>query len=281
MIHSLLIGNELDILRYSKILEQSKYFGTIDKLVYNTPDLPNIELTNKTIDALFLLSEFNNTFPLFEQVLKLNIKFYFIDQPSLEKEQLQYLNKLYQESGVLMHPETNELAHPLLDEFLSTKKHYLLFRYTKSIAHKKYARESIYSALSFLSLLSPMQVKKIDINSFETSETGRPLIKIRLKMYEGSIAFIILKLENKNDCSILMESHEGSFTFNLSENYLENIHGIQFKGEEANLDDLVKRNIDQFGLNIILNNKHKFTFNHYCLTIKTLTKIMVMLDDHF
>ena len=279
MIRSLIIGNEPDVKRYSNILGSSKYFGIQEHLLVAENKLPLIPLSEKSFDALFLVSNFINAYSLFESAIKTKSNFYFVDQQKLSLNELIRLNDLFLEAGNMMFPEILELEHPLMEEFISTKGSYLLFRYTKSVANKKLIRGAILSALSFLSLLSPMQVKKIDVNSLDTSETGRPVFKIRLKMYDSSVAYVILKLENKEEQSILIESQDGSFLFNLQENYLENIHGIRFYGEPITPEKLLLKNLEAFGLNIILNKDNKFNFNHYYLSVKSLLKISSILEN--
>jgi len=124
-----------------------------------------------------------------------------------------------------------------------------------------------------------MQVKKIDINTIETSESGRPVFKVRLKMYDSSVAYFVLKLENNNEHSIQIESQNGSFIFNIAQNYLENIHGVKFKGAPITENELLRKTIDTFGLHIILNSSNRFGFHHYTLAIKPLYKITNYLQN--
>lgn len=279
MIRSLIIGDKVDIDRYSAILEQSKYFGKQQTLVAQEKRLPDTCFNESDFDALFLVSKVDNPYPLFEQAIKTKSNFYFIDQPSLSYNEVESLDKLNLESGNLMYPEVPELEHPLLQDFILTRGSYLMFRYNKSIPHKRKVREAIFSALCFLSLLSPMQVKKIDINSIETSETGHPVFKVRLKLYDSSVAYFVLKFEKNAEHSIQIESQNGSFIFNIEKNYLENIHGVKFKGAPITQEELLQKTIDTFGLHIILNSSNRFGFHHYTLAINPLDKITNFLQN--
>ena len=279
MIQPLIIGAEADVDRYSKLITQSKYFGQQQILPCNELNVSEIDLLTFRYDAIFLVTPLNRVLPLFEQAIKLKNNFYFVDQPSLTRADISQLDHLYLEAGNLLFPEIAELEHPLVQDFISTKGGYLMFHYNKSISTTKLVRKAVLSALCFLSVLSPMQVKKIDINTIESADDGKPLIKIRLKMYDSSLAYIVLKLENKNNHNIMIETPNGSFTFNFSQNYLENINGIKFKCDPVSDEELQFKTIETFGLHIILNNFPSFSFHHYSLSINPLDKILNILQN--
>lgn len=281
MIRPLIIGAETDLDRYSKLIAQSKYFGQQQHLPCNGINVPEIDLSAFSYDAIFLVTPLNGVMPLFEQAIKLKNNFYFVDQPSLTRAEIARVDHLYLESGNLLFTEIVELEHPLVQDFISTSRSYLMFRYNKSISTTKQVRKTILSALCFLAILSPMQVKKIDINTIESADDDRPLFKIRLKMYDSSLAYITLKLENKNNHNIMIESPNGSFTFNFSQNFLENINGIKFKSDPVTEEELQFKTIETFGLHIILNNFPKFSFHHYSLSINPLDKILNILQNSF
>lgn len=281
MIRSLIIGNEVDVGHYSTIIDQSKYFGKQEKMIVAENHLQEIKFSEHNFDALFLVSSADNPYQLFEQAIKTKTNFYFVHQPLLNRNELISLDKLYLESNNLLFPEVIELEHPIVQEFITTTGSYLMFRYNKSIASKKLIRATIFSALCFLSILSPMQVKKIDINSIETSNDGKPVFKVRLKMYDSSLAYIILKLSSDEDHNIMIESQNGSFLFSINQNYLENIHGVRFNSTPISTTELLKKTIEAFGLHIILNTNCKFNFHHYVLSTKPLEKILSILQDSF
>ncbi|MFA9391213.1 MAG: hypothetical protein ACERKD_15495 [Prolixibacteraceae bacterium] len=281
MIQSLIIGNEVDIALYSGIIAQSSYFGQLNSLQLVNNRLIENNLPEQRFDALFLVSQLEEPYPIFEQSIKSKSNIYFVDQPFLSDKDLVVLDQLNVESGNLLFTEVLELEHPLVQEFISTRGNYLMFRYNKSIASKKHIRKNLLSALCFLSILSPMQVKKINVNSMETSERGHPTLKIRLKMYDSSIAYIFLDFETTEEHNIMIESQKGTFQFNLSQNFLENIHGVHFKSSPISNDELLLKTIESFGLHIIMNTPSKFSFHHYCLSINTLDKILNILQNSF
>lgn len=247
-------------------------------------DETNDEKLNKDLDsydAFIVVSPIKGSYDLFLKLIRSESNIYFVDQPELKTPDLSRLEQAANESGNILQPEIKELHHPLIQDFISSQNNHLLFRYSKSISGKKYIRESVLSALSFLSLLSSMPVKKIDINSIETTKSGRPAIKVRLKMYNSSICYIIITIDNQKEHELLIETNSGNFIFNLAENYLENIHGIKFKSEETTDDDLVRKSLESFALNVILNKKPIYSFHHYAQSLSILTKIENILIDNF
>lgn len=281
MIHCLLIGKENDLNFYSGIISSLKFFGKISSMKI---DETNDEKLNKDLDsydAFIVVSPIKGSYDLFLKLIRSESNIYFVDQPELKTPDLSLLEQAANESGNILQPEIKELHHPLVQDFISSQNNHLLFRYSKSISGKKYIRESVLSALSFLSLLSSMPVKKIDINSIETTKSGRPAIKVRLKMYNSSICYIIITIDNQKEHELLIETNSGNFIFNLAENYLENIHGIKFKSEETTDDDLVRKSLESFALNVILNKKPIYSFHHYAQSLSILTKIENILIDNF
>lgn len=281
MINCLLIGKENDLNFYSSIISSLKFFG---KIISIKIDETHNEKLNKELDlydAIIIVSPIKGFYDLFLKIIRSEKNIYFVDQPELKTPDLSVLEQSANESGNIIQPEIKELHHPMVQDFVSSQNNHLLFRYSKSISGKKYIRESVLSALSFLNLLSPMPVKKIDINSIETTKSGRPTIKIRLKMYNSSICYIILTIDNQKEHELLIETNSGNFIFNLSENYLENIHGTKFKSEETSDDDLVRMSLESFALNIILNKKPIYSFHHYVQSLSILIKIENILIDNF
>ena len=281
MIHCLLIGKENDLNFYSGIISSLKFFGKISSMKI---DETNDEKLNKDLDsydAFIVVSPIKGSYDLFLKLIRSESNIYFVDQPELKTPDLSLLEQAANESGNILQPEIKELHHPLVQDFISSQNNHLLFRYSKSISAKKYIRESVLSALSFLSLLSSMPVKKIDINSIETTKSGRPTIKVRLKMYNSSICYIIITIDNQKEHELLIETNSGNFIFNLAENYLENIHGIKFKSEETTDDDLVRKSLESFAINVILNKKPIYSFHHYAQSLSILTKIENILIDNF
>ena len=281
MINCLLIGKKTDLNFYSGIISPLKFFGTTSTFNVDETGVDTLNTNAGLFDAYIVVSPIKGFYDLFLRLMRSESNIYFVDQPDLKTHELHQLEQIAIESGNIVQPEIKELHHPLVQDFISIQNAHLLFRYSKSIPGKKDVRESVLSALSFLALLSPMPVKKIDINSIETTKNGRPTIKVRLKMYDSSICYIMIKIDNQKEHELLIETNSGNFIFNLAENYLENIHGTKFKSEEIADDDLVRKSLESFALNIIINKKPSFSFHHYEQSISILSKIENILIDNF
>ncbi|MBP7507862.1 MAG: hypothetical protein KA807_08580 [Prolixibacteraceae bacterium] len=281
MIHCLLTGNEKDIKFYSEIISKVKFFQGIDILYPDENNEVHIDkYSANEYDAYIFVSYIKNAYQIFLELIKAKANIYFIDQPLLSLTELTDLEQYIDESGNIIQVEIIEIQHPLMEEFISSKGSQLLFRYNKSVSSRKQIRPSVLTALSFLTLMSPMPVKKIDINTIETTNTGRPFIKIRLKMYDSSICLIMLKIDNKNEHSILIESNIGVFTFNLTDNYLENVHGTRFKSDKISDAELIEKSLESFAMNVIMNKKPSFSFHHYIQSVTVLSKIENILNEH-
>lgn len=280
MIRCLLIGQQNDIQVYSEIIAKINYFGDQAYWITDNPTVDS-KFDIGSFDAFFFVSPISNGAQLFREFIKAKNNIYFVDQPTLAPSVINQLLKLADESHNLLYPEIKELNHPLVQDFVHTTGSHLLFRYSKDVSSKKQIRPALLNALSFITLLSPMQVKKVDINSIETTTEGRPAFKIRLKMFDSSIAYIILKLENKNEHSILLESKNGNFIFNFTKNYLENIHGARFMSDLTSDHDLIAKSLESFALCIIMNKKPLFTFYHYSLAHYLLDKFERILLNSF
>jgi hypothetical protein len=280
MIKSLLIGHESDIQKYSQALSQSQYFKSVD--LYSFADKTKLVIDLERLinyDAIFLISRLPEPYPFFSECIKTARNLYFTDQPDLSDQEVNSLEQLYNESGCLLFSEIIEINHPLVEEFIAIEPGQLHYSYCKSIAGKKDIRPSLLTALAFLSLLSPMPVKKMDVNTIETSSSEPPSIKVRLKMYDSSVCSILLKIDNKSLHNLVIESSKGNFLFNLEENYLENIHGTQFHSEEVTSELLLHRTLNSFALNIILNTSPIFSFSHYLMVTSLLQKIGNILKN--
>lgn len=273
MIKSVLIGQPDDVELYAKLMDQINYFGKTTSIIVdqNRSTLPDFDLSK--FDAVLFISPLAEIKNLIESAIRRKANIYFTDQPSLTVAETTELLTLHSESNNLLFPEARELNHPLVQDFIDTNSHHLLFRYNKTIAEKKQIRQALYNALCFLTILSPMQVKKIDINSIATTNKGRPAFKIRLKMFDSSIGYIFLKMGMINNHSIILESKIGNFTFNFTEGFLENAHGVRFNCQPTSEEDTLKKTLEQFALSIILNKKPTYNFYHYTLVSHLLVKI--------
>jgi hypothetical protein len=280
MIRSLIIGNKSDVEKYRALIGRSKFFGQLQTLVFEGELVSGFDLTAYPTDAYFLVSPLINVTSLLEQAIRQKKNLYFVDQPSLSRSEYNQLDRLFQESGNIMFPVVFELEHPLIEDFMKTSGSYLMFRYNRSVQGTRQVRKSLLTALCFLSILSPMQIKKIDINNIEALGDVKPMIKIRLKMYDSSLAYIILKFEHQEHCSMTLEMQQGIFTFNFSQNYLENIHGIRFSTEPVSTDDLIFKSLESFGFHIIMNTRPQYSFHHYCLMFQPLEKMLGFLQSN-
>jgi hypothetical protein len=282
MIKCLLIGHESDIEKYSQSVVQSNYYKSVEGYSIDVKTTSPISFSSfEKFDALLLVSKLVYPFPFLSTCMKEGKNLFFTDQPELTVEELASLEQLNNESGGLIVPEFIELSHPLVEDFITVEPKHLQYSYTKSLVGRKDIRPSLITALGFLSLLSSMPVKKIDVSTIETTSMGRPSIKVRLKMYDSSVCHILLDIDNKNEHDINIETAKGTFHMNLAENYLENIHGSKFFSHEVTDGLLLNRTLDSYAMNIILNTKPLFSFHHYVLVVNLIGKIESILKNSF
>ncbi len=281
MIKSLLIGAPNDIAKYTDIIAQLSYFEKPVSIICNE-GMENIyPIETGSFDALMLIGNNKMAYSQLKHAIKEKTNIYYTDQQSLTDQEITELLTLHSEANNLLFPEISELHHPLVQEFISTSPNQLMFRYNKTIQTKQQVHHTLLNALSFITILSPMQVKKVDINSIDASNSGRPAFKIRLKLYDSSLAYIFLRFGKNNEHNIIIESRTGNFTFNFTENYLENVHGTRFNSELANETDLIRKALEAFALCIILNKKPQFNFYHYTLTALLISKIENIILGNF
>lgn len=273
MIKSVLIGQPDDVKLYAKLMGQINYFSKTTSIIVdpNRSTIPDIDYSK--FHAVFFISPITDISDFLEEAIRSKANIYLVDQPSLSVDETTELLTLHSESNNLLFPEARELFHPLVQDFIDTHSHHLLFRYNKTISEKKQLRATLYNALCFLTIMSPMQVKKIDINSIATTNKGRPAFKIRLKMFDSSIGYVFLKMGMDKQHSIIIESKNGNFIFNLTECYLENVHGARFNCLPTTETDTLIKSLEEFALCIILNKKPNFNFYHYTLVSHLLFKI--------
>lgn len=281
MIKSLIIGEPNEITKYTDIISHIRYFEKPVSIKSNE-GIDNIyPLEIEPFDAIFFVGNCSNVYSQLKQAIKEKANIYCTDQQLLSDQQLTELLTLHSEANNLLYPEICELHHPLVQEFINTNPNQLMFRYNKTIRVKQQVRQTLLNALSFITILSPMQVKKIDINSINASNLERPAFKIKLKLYDSSLAYIFLRFGKNNDHNIIIESKSGNFTFNFTENYLENVYGTRFISEMANETDLIRKALETFALCIILNKKPNFNFYHYTLTALLINKIEKIIIGNF
>ncbi|MBN1926467.1 MAG: hypothetical protein JW798_11585 [Prolixibacteraceae bacterium] len=281
MIKPLIIGEKDDVRRYSGILDSIKLFGKPESLINPEKIAWNSIIGEKAFDAYLIVSPLAEPFYFFSDLIKQKENIYFADQPNFSGKELEKIEEFQNEANTILQPEVTELFHPLTEDFISSNNNHLFFRYTKSVPSKKHIRPAILSALSFLSLLSPMPVKKMDVSTIESSKYVRPHIKIRLKMFDSSISYIIIRVDPDAEHHIIIESNDGNFTFNFSESYVENIHGIRFPCNPVSTLDLLKKSLESFAINISLNIKPNFSFAHYALSFNVLSKLEGLLINGF
>lgn len=281
MIKCLLIGNKADTELYEGLIKNIKYFNKPELIIIDNLLPENIDQIINQHDAVLLVSPVSQLRYFFERAIKSNTNLYYTDQPSLSIGDLTYLLTLQSEANNLLYPEVIELKHPLVQDFINSNSHHLLFRYNKTFFTRNQIRSTLLNALGFVTILSPMQVKKIDINSIEATNNGRPAFRIKLKMYDSSIGYIFLKQGRNNEHNIIIESKLGNFVFNMADCYLENIHGIRFNCENISDEDLITKSLEEFAICIILNSKPHFQFYHYTLVAHLLFKIENMIENNF
>jgi hypothetical protein len=273
MIQTLIIGNTKDVNYYSKIISQMNYFAKSHTFcVENGIELFD-SLNLENYDALLFVSKYSQAYSHIVRAIKNKKNIYFCHQPNISNEQLNNINTLSYEANNVLYPEIIELKHPLIEDFLATQKNYLLYRYNKNVTSNTQAKDSLLNALSFITILSPMPVKNIDINASEASPEGHSVIKIKLKLFDSSLGYIMLSHNTQKEHNIIIESLTGNFIFNFTYNYLENSHGIRFSIPQKNNKSLTEKTLEDFALCIIFNKKPIFSIYHYSLVCKTLKNI--------
>lgn len=273
MIQNLIIGNTKDVNYYSKIISQIHYFAKAHSFfIENEVELFD-SLNIEDYDAILFVSKYNQVYSHIIRAIKNKKHIYFCHQPSISNEQLKNINSLNYEANNILYPEIIELKHPLIEDFLATQKNYLLYRYNKNVTSNAQAKESLLNALSFITILSPMPIKNIDISTSETSPGGHAAIKIKLKLFDSSLGYIMLSHNTQNEHNIIIESINGNFIFNFTDNYLENSHGIRFSIPQKSNKSLTIKTLEDFALCIILNKKPIFSTYHYSLVCRTLKNI--------
>ena len=279
MLNALLIGQSDDLDVFTEILGRSRYFRKMEQWKTKTGLLAERDDHGgfDAFHAYLIVSPLEHPQELFSFLIRRKENLYFVDQPVFREATLNELDLLHRESGNILQPGVPELFHPLTEEFLTSHSSHLFFRYTKSVASRKMIRPAILSALAFLALLSPMPVKRMDVNTIDSTRYSRPHIKIRLKLFDSSISYIIIRMESTPEHSIIIESADGNFTFNFAGNYLENIHGARFLCDPVPEHDLWFKSLESFALNIILNQKPLFTLNHYRMCFHVLDKLQNIL----
>ncbi len=280
MIKCLLIGFDSDIEKYAFVLSQSLYFQEPDSFLLDTSEcFDGVFSDHEKYHAFLLVSKIDDPLSLFIEFMKAGKNLYFVDQEGFTANDLPLLVNMFEESGSLLYPEIKELHRPLFEDFITVDPSRMHYSYTKSLASRKDIRTALISALGLLSLLSPVPVKKIDVSTIETTSLGRPAIKVRLKMYDSSVCFILLDIDNMNDYFVEIESSKGKFHFNVAENYIENQTGDKFYSDIMTDDGLLLRTIDAFAMNIIMNSKPSFSFLHYLTCVGLILKIENILKN--
>jgi hypothetical protein len=278
MIQCLVIGNKEEVAYYTRIISRSKYFGMVRHLIaVAVNEVQERKEFDENFDAVFIVSRFLEPLKLFSHFIKKGFNIYFIDQPELRKVETDTLEQLVNEGGGIIFPEVSELANPLLEEFISFQGKQFQLTYTKSVTGKKDYRQTLLTGISFISLLTSMAVKKINVNTIETSPNGRPLTKVKLKMYDSSVCDFFIIHDNNNSQTLKITSKSGSFFFNISENYVENINGSRFLISDISTEDLLFKTIETFALDIILNRKPTYSFMHYRTSVEILQRIEAIL----
>ena len=100
-------------------------------------------------------------------------------------------------------------------------------------------------------------------------------------MYDSSISYIIIRVDPTPEHNIIIESKGGSFTFNFTENYIENIHGVKIPSTPVTEEELRLKSLRSFALNITLNKKPAYNLTHYALSVNILSKLENILMNGF
>ncbi|MDA3878796.1 MAG: hypothetical protein PF436_00270 [Prolixibacteraceae bacterium] len=281
MINCLIIGTQKSVETYKQNVSNLTFFSKTETLILDTKTsiIPYVDF--KKYDALIFADCNKNIKSIIETAIKLQCNIYFTDQRWVNSEITSEWLKYQNEANCLFFCEIPELKNTLSEDFLQTYNRTLLVKYQKNIESGSHVRSALLNALAFINLMNAMQVKKVDINSMDTTPNGKPVIKIRLKMYDNSIGFISLKQTTKTEHSLEIQTRNEKFFFNFSDSYLENSHGIKFTSAPTMQNDLIIKSIEAFALNIIQNNQPSFTLFHYNAVLSIIDKIENILSENF
>ncbi|MCF8361226.1 MAG: hypothetical protein K9G70_01245 [Prolixibacteraceae bacterium] len=281
MIKCLIIGTQNSVDSYSKQLEGIRFFSLIEKHIIegNNPILPFINF-NK-YDALLFAQNPPQIRPFIESAMRQQCNIYFTDQNWMDTAICAEWLKINSEANNLFFTEIPEILHPITIDFLESHHRHSTIHYCKNVDSNKQFRETLLNALGIISLVNPMQIKKVDINSMETTPRGKPVIKIRLKMHDHSFGYIKLKQEKKEEHILKIKNNKGTFIFNYRDGYLQNTHGTRFDSDTLNTQQLRMKNIESFGIHIIQNQKPTFSLFHYQSVLKIMGAIENILIQNF
>lgn len=273
MIKGLILGTKESASTYTTYLEQVRFFSKAETVILST-DNPTIPYINfKNFNAIIFADCPKNIKPIIETAIKHQCNIYLTDQKWLSSNITQQWLSIQREANNLFFCEIPELANPLTEDFLQTYNQTQLIQYEKNIIRRNDIRQTLINALSFICLTNTFRVKKIDINSMDTTLKGKPIYKIRLKMFDHSIAYIILKQTTRKEHHMMFQTQKEKFTFNFSQFYIENPNRVKFTCEPFTYNELITKNIELFALNIIQNKPPAYTLFHYNSVLNIIDKI--------
>lgn len=281
MIKCLIIGSRKSVDSYSKQVEGIRFFSLVEKQVIeeNNPIAPFINFNR--YDALLFAQTPPQISPFIEKAIKHQCNIYFTDQYWINAQTCEKWLKINTEANNIFFIEVPEIFHPMNHDFFVSHNRYSTIEYSQNIGSISHIRPTILNALGIFSLINPFQVKKTDINSMETTSSGRPVIKIRIKTHDHTYAFITLTLKSEEKHTLKLENNKSVFIFNYNEGYLQNSHGIRFNNDIISPKQLTTINLETFALQIIQNKKPAFTLYHYQSVLRIMDTIKNILLQNF
>jgi hypothetical protein len=279
MINALIIGTPGEVERYTELVRKSNYFRSaqsfpfLDNTEDTTPDFGNLHF-----DAVIFTGKFDHFYHTALQLAKSMIPVYFAYQPQLTKSELNEIEKTITESECIFFHETTELEHPIFQDFIQKQHRNLQFDYKRSTAGKSHIREALHNALTILSALSPMPIKRFNFSSYSPDNVLQNGIHIELQLFDHSECNIKVWINKNPFHQLNINSTMGNFFFDLYNSFIQNSSGTRFLSEVVSEDDLLFSSLEKFALCIILQKQPSFTFQQYTMIHNTLGTLSQFLS---
>ncbi len=274
MIRPLIIGSPQLTEKYSRIISLSSYFPGKEKHFFL--DVIN---SNHHCDSLsdanvvFLVGKNEHFYELVSKWVKEQIPVYFTEVPELTPGQWESLIKLVKESDSLFFPELIVLNHPLLEEFINTRPGKLKIDYQQNLPNKQGVRQALAEAFALVTLLSPMPVKKMNVNT----QQGK-ILEVGFSLLDHSEGTITIEIDRKAVHTIDLSWTNNRFQFNLIDGYVQNHHGNQFPSLPWDDEKLTLAAVEKFALSVITRQSRAIDIDRYGLVCNLIRKLELFLS---
>jgi len=273
MIRPMIIGTPQLTEKYSRLIAGSAYFKGLVRPLANE-DFTSTHQTEflTKADVVFLLGKNEQFYEWVSNWIKIQVPVYFNEVPVLASGQWENLIKLVKESDSLFFPELVVLNHPLLEDFINTRPGKLKIDYRQNLPHKHGLRQALAEAFALVTLLSPMPVKKMNVNT----QQGKAL-EVDFSLLDHSEGRITLEIDRQAVHSIDLSWENSRFQFNLIEGFVQNHHGNRFPSVPWDEDKLILAAIEKFALSVITRKSQAIDIDRYGLVCNLIRKLELFL----